>query len=71
MEFRKPNPEGYEIKPGSSLPKQVLLVADVYITGARVNSAAYALRANGVEVAGFLVMARRVNTGYYARGRSA
>ena len=71
LEFRKPNPEGYEIKPGSSLPKQVLLVDDVYTTGARVNSAAYALRANGVEVAGFLVMARRVNTGYYARGRSA
>jgi hypothetical protein len=71
LEFRKPNPRATTSSRVPLFPKQVLLVDDVYTTGSRVNSTAYALRANGMEVAGFLVMARRVNPGYYARGRSA
>ncbi|MGY1885221.1 ComF family protein [Blastococcus sp. SYSU DS0753] len=59
--FRRPHPEAYEVRAAVALPRRVLLVDDVYTTGSRVNSAAYALRANGVEVAGFLAIARRVN----------
>ncbi|WP_100524857.1 amidophosphoribosyltransferase [Mycobacteroides abscessus] len=45
-------------------PQRVLLVDDVFTTGARVNSAAHALAAAGHQLAGTLIIARRVNPDY-------
>lgn len=44
--------------------KRVLLIDDVYTSGARAQSAAFALRAGGAEVASLLVIGRRYNPGY-------
>ncbi len=63
--FRQPNPQGFAateaVRPGLRL----LVVDDVYTTGARANSAAVALRVAGAHVAGVLVLARRVNPDRY------
>lgn len=48
--------------------KRVLLLDDVYASGARAQSAAYALRHVGTEVAALLVIARRYNPTYSERG---
>lgn len=60
--FRRPHPEGYIALGRPSA--RVLLVDDVYTTGARLNSAALALTRAGHEVVAALVLARRVNPGY-------
>lgn len=60
--FREPNRHGYRTRPAS--PSRVLLIDDVYTTGARLNSAAAALTDGGHHVAAALVLARRVNTDY-------
>lgn len=77
--FCQPARDGYETAPvpgrgaadsegaGGASVLRVLLVDDVYTTGARANSAAYALRAAGHQVAGLLVLARRVNPDYDER----
>jgi hypothetical protein len=65
LKFREPHPEGYEAVTTSPLPaERVLLVDDVYTTGARLNSAAVALRAAGYEVVAAVVIARRINPAY-------
>lgn len=61
--FRQPSRDGY-IATGDTKPKRVLLVDDVYTTGAHVNSAANALKAGGHTVAGAAVIARRVNVDF-------
>jgi predicted amidophosphoribosyltransferase len=60
--FNKPSQDGFVSV--ESAAQRVLLVDDVETTGARINSAAYALTAAGHEVAGAFVVARRVNLGY-------
>lgn len=64
--FRRPNRDGY-VQSGAEPGARVVVADDVYTTGARANSAAYALRAAGVEVAGLVVLARRVNPGFDLR----
>lgn len=60
LDFRRPSPAGYTAQ--TSLPaRRVLLVDDVFVTGARLFSAARALIDAGHTVAGTLVIARRVN----------
>src|SRR4051794_6080042 len=59
--FRRAHPEGYRIKRRVRLPARVLLIDGVYTTGSRANSAAHALRAQSVHVAGFLAIARPIN----------
>lgn len=44
--------------------RRVLLVEDVYVSGARSQSAAAVLREGGAEVAGVLVLGRRINPDY-------
>jgi hypothetical protein len=46
---------------------RVLLLDDVYTTGAHGQSAAAALHAGGAEVAGLLVLGRRINPDYHER----
>jgi len=61
--FRRPVPDGF-VATASVPPARVVLADDVYTTGARANSAAHALHSAGVDVAGIVVLARRVNTSY-------
>lgn len=61
--FRSPARDGYATTAGRP-GQRVVLVDDVYTTGARINSAAHALREAGHEVVGAIVIGRRVNTGY-------
>ncbi len=60
----KPSVDGFVPVDTEVSARRVLLVDDVDTTGARVNSAAYALKAAGHVVAGAFVVARRVNLGY-------
>lgn len=61
--FRTPHPDGYRV--ATKLPpSRLLLVDDVYTTGSRLNSAAFALRASGHAVGAALVLARRINPDY-------
>lgn len=62
--FRHPSVDGYRLREDVSHPERILLVDDVYTTGARLNSAAFALRRSGIQVAGGLTIARRVNPDY-------
>lgn len=61
--FRRPNRDGYRVTT-SREPSRVLLVDDVYTTGARLNSAASALSQRGHKAVAALVLARRINTAY-------
>jgi hypothetical protein len=61
--FRRPARDGFEIVERAAV-QRVLLVDDVYTTGARINSAAYALNEAGHDVCGAFVIARRINPNY-------
>lgn len=60
--FRKPSIHGYTAREHPAA--RVLLIDDVYTTGSRINSAAFALAQAGHRVSGGLVLARRINTDY-------
>ncbi|RIR12622.1 ComF family protein [Mycobacteroides abscessus] len=62
LDFNKPSRDGFI--PIEADSQRVLLIDDVQTTGSRINSAAYALTKAGHQVAGALVLARRVNLGY-------
>ncbi|WP_217441261.1 ComF family protein [Nocardia barduliensis] len=64
LRFRHPSPEGYSVTGQSREERRLLLVDDVYTTGARINSAAYALSQAGYVVCSAVVIARRINPDY-------
>lgn len=61
--FRKPSRDGFKVLEERE-PLRVLLVDDVYTTGSRLNSAAFALENGGHRLAAGLVLARRINPEY-------
>lgn len=64
--FRRPSTDGFRLRSEASQIQgsRILLMDDVYTTGARANSAAHTLRTAGYTVNGLLVIARRVNPEY-------
>ena len=69
LDFNNPAADGYQL--ASDMQSQrVLLVDDVYTTGAHVNSAATALRAGGHTVTGAFVLARRIRPEYHPDAQS-
>jgi hypothetical protein len=60
LNFRRSSVDGY-ILAGKTKPMRVLLVEDVFVTGARLFSAARALVDHRHTIVGTLVLARRVN----------
>lgn len=65
LDHLSPSRDGY-LADASAFGRRVLLIDDVYTTGARAQSAAYALRAAGAEVPSVLVIGRRVNPDWRA-----
>jgi len=67
--FRRASRNAYDVAEDSE-PMRILLLDDVYTTGSRINSAAFALEQAGHTVAGALVLARRINTDYDDRAQA-
>lgn len=67
--FRRPARNGFQVVHRGLIGARVLLCDDVYTTGARLNSAAYALVESGIEVVGASVIGRRVNPEYDPRAQ--
>lgn len=59
----RPHANAFRVAP-ELIGKRILLLDDVYASGARSQSAAYALRSAGVTVAALFVLARRYNPDY-------
>jgi hypothetical protein len=66
LDWNKPAKDGF--RPLDATPRRVLLIDDVSTTGARINSAAYALGLGGHHIAGALVAARRLTPDYRQTG---
>lgn len=60
----RPNAEAYAVQPERFDGRRVLLVDDVYTTGARAQSAREALIRAGADVVGLTVISRRINPDY-------
>lgn len=67
--FRHPNPAAYDLTP-EAFGLRIFLLDDVYTTGAHLNSAAEAIRIGGGQIAGALVLARRINADYCEAART-
>lgn len=63
LAFNKPSRDAF-VGTNTAPKQKVFLIDDVYTTGARINSAAFALGAAGHQVVGAMVVARRINVGY-------
>ncbi|WP_206188827.1 ComF family protein [Streptomyces hirsutus] len=61
--------DGFECT-SQGVGRRVLLLDDVYTTGATAQSAAYALKSAGYEVPGILTIARRINPDFTPQVRS-
>lgn len=64
-----PHRQAFRLAEGREAPARVLLVDDVYTSGARGQSAAYALREAGISVVGFCVIGRRYNPEWTPQAR--
>jgi hypothetical protein len=64
LDHLEPNPGGFVARPaaGAPSPIRVLLLDDVFTTGARAFSAAHALAASGAEVVAIVPVGRMVHT---------
>lgn len=62
-----PHSRAFEVSP-ELIGKRILLLDDVYTSGARSQSAAFALRSAGATVAALFVLGRRYNPDYSADG---
>lgn len=67
--FRKAAKDGYVVTQNPKSHSRLLLIDDVYTTGSRLNSATFALREAGFDVAGGFVIARRVNIDFDPRAK--
>lgn len=68
--FRRPAKNGYVVPRKLKASARLLLIDDVYTTGARLNSAAFALREAGFSVVGGFVIARRVNIDFDPKAKA-
>jgi len=64
ISHNNPNAEAYAVEPERFDGHRVLLLDDVYTTGARAQSAREALTRAGAHVVGLVVIARRINPEY-------
>ncbi len=72
LSHRLPNPRGFVATAEMARMRQgasVLIVDDVYTTGARAQSAAYVMDASGFDVRGVLVLGRRINPEFSPEAR--
>ncbi len=65
---RQYRPDGFAVGPGAR-GERVLLVDDVYTSGAQAQSAAAALRAHGADVVAILPIGRRINPDFNQAAR--
>ena len=66
LDHNAPNPDAFEVT-SNVAGDRILLIDDVYTSGARAQSAAFRLRAAGAEVVSLCVLGRRYNPGYQPR----
>lgn len=63
LQHRHPNRDGFTCT-SEGAARRIAVLDDVYTTGARAQSAAYALKSAGFEVPGIVTIARRLNLDY-------
>lgn len=69
LRHRYPHRDGFECNAEGG-GRRVVVLDDVYTTGATAQSAAYALKSAGYEVLGIVVIARRINPDFTPQVRN-